>query len=62
LKYSTKSNHYMKKLSLILALPIIFMVGCATNPYKYTELYERHRKADCPTFCPFCDRDRRGVS
>ena len=52
----------MKKLSLILTLPILFIVGCASDSYKYTKLYERHKKADCPLSCPFCEKDRQGTS
>ena len=43
----------MKKL---LLLPLLFMVGCASQ-YKYTDMYKRHKHHTFPNMgCVYCNR------
>ena len=30
-------------MKILLLIPVLFMVGCASNEYKYTEMYQKHQ-------------------
>lgn len=44
-------------MKILLLIPILFMVGCASNEYKYTKMFEEHKNHYYKEKkCGFCNR------